>query len=383
MTRIDHPGVRRMKPFADTFFATMTARANEFDAINLGQGFPDWDGPQRMLEIAQEQIARGNNQYAPARGFPSLREAISRQRSRRYGQTYDPATEILVTVGATEALAASVLGLVEPGNDVIVFEPYYDAYVADIAIADANRLTVPLVPDGDTWAIDTTAFEDAITDKTALVIVNTPHNPTGAVLDLTEFSRICVEHDLIVISDEAYEYLTFDGIEHKPTASYPGMRDRTITIGSAAKTFAVTGWKTGWALAPAPLIDAIARVKQFMSFVGMSAVQPAVAYALDNEESVITEQTRMLQTNRDMLSTTLLDAGLNPHSSNGTYFLIADAHTDATNFCMDLPRTHGIAAVPVSAFTDAIEPWNTQVRFSFAKSPAVIEKAARRLSKGF
>ncbi len=381
--RLDHPGVARLSEFGDTIFATMSKLATEHDAVNLGQGFPDASGPPRMLEIAREEIAAGNNQYAPGRGMPVLLDAISVQRRRDYGLDYDPDTEILVTVGATEGIAATVLGLVEPGEEVIVFEPYYDAYAAAIALAGARRVAVPLVADGDTWAIDADAFEAAATERTALVIINNPHNPTGSVLDLGEFARVCREHDLTVLSDEAYEYLVYDGRTHVPVASLEGMRERTVTVASAAKSFNVTGWKTGWAMAPAPLIDAVTAAKQYLSYVGVTPVQPAVAHGLLHEREWVRGMVDSLQVRRDLLSGLLVDAGLTVHPSAGTYFLIADTgtpDTDGVTWCTDLIAEKGVAAIPVEVFADDKAAWRSKVRFTFCKSEENIREAGRRLS---
>ena len=316
--------VERLRPFAETVFATMTAKAVEFEAVNLGQGFPDTGGPAAMLERAQREIAAGNNQYAPGRGVAELRRAIAAQRERDYGQSFDPDTEVLVTVGATEAIAASVLGLVEPGSEVIVLDPSYDAYGAAIALAGAHRVSVPLVADGASWRVDEDALEASVTDRTAMVIVNSPHNPTGAQLDLVGVARVCVRHDLLALSDEVYEHLLYDGRVHRPLALEDGMRERTVTVSSAAKTFSATGWKTGWAMAPAPLLDGVHKAKQFLTFVGATPFQPAVAYALDNEDEWVSRQAESLGRRRTLLTEGLEEAGFRVHASHGTYFLVAE-----------------------------------------------------------
>lgn len=378
--------VERLQPFGETIFATMTANAVTHNAINLGQGFPDTDGPARMLAIAREQIAAGNNQYGPGRGLPELRAAVARQQERRYGLRYDAAAEVLVTVGATEAITATVLGLVEPGSEVIVIEPYYDAYAAAIALSGARRIAVPLRQDGDTWALDADAIRAAVTDKTALIVINNPHNPTGSVFDAAQLgalAEIAVDFDLPVLSDEVYEYLTFDGVAHTPLAGLPGMRDRTITVSSAAKTFNVTGWKTGWALAAPKLLDAVLSAKQFLTYVGATPFQPAVAHALNHEETWVESMVRQLAQNRDQLSGALSQAGFQVHSSPGTYYVVADiaplGYTDGTEFCLQLPERTGVAAIPVQAFTDQPGPWQTKVRFAFCKRPEVIAAAVSRL----
>ncbi|GAB3597614.1 putative N-succinyldiaminopimelate aminotransferase DapC [Corynebacterium faecale] len=374
--------VDRLRPFGETIFATMTQKATDAGAINLGQGFPDEDGPRSMLEIATQQILDGNNQYSAGRGDPLLRSAIAEDRYRRFKVEYDPGTEVLITVGATEAISASVLGLVEPGEEVIVFEPYYDAYAAAIALAGATRVAVPLKEDGDTWALDIDALHAAVTKKTAMIIVNSPHNPTGSVFSkrsLEALAGIARAYDLLVLSDEVYEHLTFNKIEHTAVASLPGMWDRTITVSSAAKTFNVTGWKTGWALAPAPILDAIIRAKQFMSYVGATPFQPAVAHAVVNEKPWINQMRKNLQTKRDVLSEALTHAGVKVHASHGTYFVVADiGNRDGAEFCFDLIERVGVAAIPVQAFVDNPEQWSSKVRFAFCKKEDTMLAAAER-----
>lgn len=375
--------VRRLREFGETVFATMTARATEFDAVNLGQGFPDSDGPPRMLEIACEEIRSGNNQYGPGRGLPVLREAVAAQRSRDHGIGYDPDTEVLITVGATEAISATVLGLVEPGSEVIVLEPYYDAYAAAIALAGARRVAVPLAADGATWTVDVDAVRAAITSDTAMLIINSPHNPTGSVFGrdvLTELAAVCVEHDLLVLSDEVYENLIFDAT-HTAVASLPGMWERTVTVSSAAKSWNVTGWKTGWALAPAPLLDAVVTAKQFMSYVGATPFQPAVAHALNHEQEWLRGMVAELATGRDILVAGLREAGLQVHDTSGTYFVVADIGEsgDGLQFCLDLPERIGVAAIPVQVFCDDPGPWRSKVRFAFGKQHGTLHRGVERL----
>lgn len=375
--------VRRLREFGETVFATMTARATEFDAVNLGQGFPDSDGPPRMLEIACEEIRSGNNQYGPGRGLPVLREAVAAQRSRDHGIGYDPDTEVLITVGATEAISATVLGLVEPGSEVIVLEPYYDAYAAAIALAGARRVAVPLAADGATWTVDVDAVRAAITSDTAMLIINSPHNPTGSVFGrdvLTELAAVCVEHDLLVLSDEVYENLIFDAT-HTAVASLPGMWERTVTVSSAAKSWNVTGWKTGWTLAPAPLLDAVVTAKQFMSYVGATPFQPAVAHALNHEQEWLRGMVAELATGRDILVAGLREAGLQVHDTSGTYFVVADIGEsgDGLQFCLDLPERIGVAAIPVQVFCDDPGPWRSKVRFAFGKRHETLHRGVERL----
>ncbi|MFF0630985.1 pyridoxal phosphate-dependent aminotransferase [Nocardia sp. NPDC004151] len=383
------PTVARLQPFASTIFAEMTELAVRHGAVNLGQGFPDSDGPAGMLEVARQAIADGFNQYPPGRGVPALRQAIAADRARRYGTHYDPDSQVLVTVGATEAIAATVLGLVEPGDDVVLIEPYYDSYAAAIALAGARRRTARLVPDGDGFALDLDSLRAAITPKTRLLLVNSPHNPTGTVLsraDLTAIAELAVEHDLYVMSDEAYEHLCYNGHEHISLSTLPGMFERTIVISSAAKTFSVTGWKIGWACAPAPLLDAVLAAKQFLTFVGGGPFQPAVAHALDHEQQWVAALRDTLAEKRLRLSAALSEAGFGVKRSDGTYFVCADitplGASDAYAFCRELPERLGVAAVPVSVFADDKAAWNHLVRFTFCKKEETIAEGVRRLRAG-
>ncbi|TSD96606.1 pyridoxal phosphate-dependent aminotransferase [Skermania sp. ID1734] len=379
--------VARLRPFASTIFAEMTELAVAHNAVNLGQGFPDTDGPAQMLEVARQAIADGLNQYPPGSGMPVLREAISRDRARRYGREYDPDSQVLVTVGATEAISAALLGLVEAGDEVVLIEPYYDSYAAAVAMAGAQRRTARLVRDGDGFALDHDSLRAAITPRTRMLVLNSPHNPTGAVLSATDIETVAalaIEHDLVVLSDEVYEHLVFDGHQHHSVSMLPGMFERTIVVSSAAKTFSVTGWKTGWALGPADLIAAVRTAKQFMTFVAGGPFQPAVAYALDNEQQWIADSRKQLQANRDLLTAALRGHGLDVHRSDGTYFLCADivaASADGLEFCRWLPQHIGVAAVPVSVFTDNPGPWKSLVRFAFCKQEHVLTEAVRRLAR--
>lgn len=380
------PTVARLRPFASTIFAEMTELAVRHGAVNLGQGFPDSDGPAGMLEVARQAIADGFNQYPPGRGVPALRQAIAADRARRYGTHYDPDSQVLVTVGATEAIAATVLGLVEPGQEVVLIEPYYDSYAAAIAMAGAQRRTARLVPDGDGFALDLDSLRAAITPNTRLLMVNSPHNPTGAVLsraDLTAIARLAIEHDLIVMSDEAYEHLYFDGHQHISISTLPGMAERTVVISSAAKTFSVTGWKIGWACAPAPLLDAVLAAKQFLTFVGGGPFQPAVAHALQNEQQWVAALRDTISEKRLRLSAALREAGFGVKRSDGTYFVCADitplGATDAYAFCRELPARLGVAAVPVSVFADDKASWNHLIRFTFCKKEETLAEGVRRL----
>lgn len=373
--------VRRLQPFGETIFATMSAAAAKHKAINLGQGFPDTDGPPRMLEIAQREIARGNNQYAPGKGVESLRAAVANSR----GVDID---EVLITVGATEAISATVLGLVEPGSEVIVFDPYYDAYAAAIALAGAQRVSVPLRQVDKTWDLDPAAFESAITDNTSMVIVNSPHNPTGSVFTreaLEEFARICVKYDLDVLSDEVYEHLVFDDNQHTRVSELPGMKNRTVTSSSAAKSFNATGWKTGWAIATPELLDAVVKAKQFMTYVGPTPFQPAIAHAINNEGAWLRRMVESLSVGKNILADGLRNAGLEVFDTAGTYFIVADVSPlgfdDSTDYCMGLPELQGVAAIPLAGFSDHKEQWKSLVRFAFCKRHDVLREASERLAQ--
>lgn len=384
--------VSRLEPYATTIFAEMSALAARIGAVNLGQGFPDEDGPPAMLEAARSAITDGVNQYPPGPGIPALREAIAGQRARKYGIDYDPDTEVLVTVGATEAIAAAVLGLVEPGSDVVLLEPFYDSYSPVVAMAGARRVSVSLVPDGRGFALDADALRRAITPATRALIVNSPHNPTGTVFtesELAEIARIAVQADLLVISDEVYEHLVFAERTHRPLAAFEGMAERTITISSAAKMFNCTGWKIGWACGPAELLAGVRAAKQYLSYVGGAPFQPAVALALNTEDAWVAALRATMQARRDRLTAGLRGIGFEVHDSFGTYFLCADprplGYDDSTAFCAELPHRAGVAAIPLSAFcvsgSEATAPdvWNHLVRFTFVKREDTIDEAIRRL----
>ncbi|UXA12795.1 pyridoxal phosphate-dependent aminotransferase [Mycobacterium sp. SMC-8] len=382
--------VRRLQPYAVTIFAEMSALAARVGAVNLGQGFPDEDGPDSMLKVAQNAIAAGVNQYPPGLGAASLRQAIADQRTRRYGTEYDPDTEVLVTVGATEAIASAVLGLVEPGSEVLLIEPFYDSYSPVIAMAGCHRRAVPMRRDGLGFAIDIDGLRAAVTPRTRALIVNSPHNPTGAVAsddELRALAELAVTADLLVITDEVYEHLVFDGREHRPLANYPGMADRTITISSAGKMFNATGWKIGWACGPRDLIAGVRAAKQYLSYVGGAPFQPAVAHALDTEDAWVDALCATFQDRRDRLGSALSDIGFEVHDSQGTYFLCADprplGYPDSTAFCADLPEKVGVAAIPMSAFCDPgaahADAWKHLVRFAFCKRDETLDEAIRRL----
>ena len=382
--------VERLRPYAVNVFAAMSALAAEVGAVNLGQGFPDEDGPPAMLEAARQAITDGVNQYPPGPGIAALREAIAAQRARRYRVDFNPDSEVLVTVGASEAIAAAVLGLVEPGSEVLLIEPFFDTYSPVIAMAGSRRVGVPLVADGRGFCLDVDAVRAAITPSTRAIIVNSPHNPTGTVLDddeLRALAGVAVEADLLVIAAEVYEHLVFDGRRHLPISTYPGMAERTVTISSAAKMFNCTGWKIGWACGPADLIAGVRAAKQYLSYVGGAPFQPAVAYALDNEDAWVESLRRSLQAKRDTLAAALTGIGFEVHDSAGTFFLCADPRPlgfrDSATFCAELPRRVGVAAIPMSAFCDPdhaqANEWNHLVRFAFCKRHETLDEAIRRL----
>jgi N-succinyldiaminopimelate aminotransferase len=366
----------------------MTALATRTGAVNLGQGFPDTDGPPSMLVAAKAAISDGINQYPPGPGRPELRAAIAEHRAR-YGTVYDPDTEILVTVGATEAITATLLALVEAGDEVIVIEPYYDSYAAAVAMAGATRRVVGLRED-DTGrlGLDLAALRAAITPSTKAILLNSPHNPTGTVFtrdELTAVAALCVEHDLIAITDEVYEHLTYDDVVHIPLATLPGMAGRTVSISSAGKTFNCTGWKIGWACGCAELIAAVRAAKQFITFVGGAPFQPAVALALRTELDWVSDLRASLQAKRDRLVEGLTEAGFAVRPSLGTYFVCADVRplgfADGAELCWALPERIGVAAVPVQVFTDHPDSWRHLVRFAFCKRDEVLDEALRRLHK--
>ena len=383
--------VERLRPYSVNVFAAMSALATEVGAVNLGQGFPDEDGPAAMLEIARQAISDGVNQYPPGPGIAPLRQAIAAQRDRHYGQQFDPDSEVLVTVGASEAIAAAVLGLVEPGSEVLLIEPFFDTYSPVIAMAGSRRVSAPLVRNGRGFALDVDAVRAAITPATRAIIVNSPHNPTGMVLgddDLRAMAELAVEADLMVISDEVYEHLVFDGRRHLPIATYPGMAERTVTISSAAKMFNCTGWKIGWACGPADLIAGVRAAKQYLSYVGGAPFQPAVAYALNNEDAWVDSLRNSLEAKRDKLAAALTGIGFDVHDSAGTFFLCADPRplgfADSATFCAELPRRVGVAAIPMSAFCNPDstrgEQWNHLARFAFCKRDETLDEAIRRLT---
>jgi N-succinyldiaminopimelate aminotransferase len=380
------PGKPSLAPFGTTIFAEMTALATEHRAVNLGQGFPDTDGPREMLDAAKAAIDGGRNQYPPGPGVPELLDAIAVHQSRFYGLTVDPRSEVLVTVGATEAIAATILALCEPGDEVVTFEPYYDSYAASIALAGAVRRTSVLrFPD---FAVDEESLRAAFSLRTRMVLLNTPHNPTGKVFTRAELDLICSlarEFDAWVVTDEVYEHLVFDGATHVPVATLPEMWERTLTISSSGKTFSATGWKVGWVSGPAAAVAAVRAVKQFLTFVGSGPFQPAVALALGLDDAVYAGLSSSLEAKRDLLVAGLQSAGLEVSVPGGTYFVVADAAplgaVDALAFCRELPARAGVVGVPVSVFHDDVDAGRTLVRFAFCKKDEVLREAVERLSR--
>ena len=367
-----------------TIFAEMSALALATQSVNLGQGFPDTDGPAFMLEEARAAIAGGMNQYPPGRGILPLRQAIAAHSSRKYGLSYDPETEVLVTTGATEALASSIMAFVNPGDEVIALEPFYDSYAASIELAGGRRVGVALF--GPDFKLDHAELAAAFTSKTKALLINTPHNPTGAVLDRADLSMIAqlaVQHDIVVICDEVYEHLTFDDAEHLPLATFPGMRERTVRISSAGKTFAATGWKIGWALATTELINEVTAVKQFLSYVSGGPFQPAVARALDDGDEWVEKARLDLQDRRDQFAGGLRSVGLKPLVPRGTYFMSTDVqalgYSDGVEFCRELPGRCGVVAIPHQVFYDRAEAGKPYVRWAFCKQEQVLDEAIRRL----
>ena len=373
--------VERMRGFGTTIFAEMSALAVQTGSVNLGQDFPDTDGPASLLDAAVDAIRTGHNQYPPGPGVPELRAAIARHGQRSYGLEYDADSEVLVTAGATEAIAAAVMALAGPGDEVVMFEPYYDSYAACVALGGATRRTVTLHRGESGWSFAPADLADAISPRTRAILLNTPHNPTGKVFSRAELDMIAEHarrHAITVIADEVYEHLTFDGHEHIPIATLPGMRERTVTIGSAGKSFNVTGWKIGWACAPPALLAATRTVKQFLTYVSGAPFQPAVAHALDNEMPWVTGLCAQLQAQRDQLCDGLAELGFDVVRPQATYFATVDVHTDAVAFCRELPHRAGVVAIPSSVFYDSAAG-DSYVRVAFYKRPEVIAEALTRL----
>ncbi|MGH9086875.1 MAG: pyridoxal phosphate-dependent aminotransferase [Acidimicrobiales bacterium] len=378
-----HGLVERMQPFTTTVFAEMSQLAEETGSINLGQGFPDTDGPGLVLDAAAAAIRAGANQYPPGAGVGVLRAAVAVHQRDCYGLDYDPEDEILVTAGATEGIAASLLALCEPGDEVVLFEPFYDSYPACVAMAGAVARVVPLRPPD--WTFDPDELAAAVTPRTRLVLCNSPHNPTGKVFgpdELGVIARLCCERDLLALTDEVYEHLVFDG-RHVPLATLPGMATRTVTLSSGGKTFSVTGWKVGWACGPAPLVAAVRAVKQFLTYAGGTPFQHAVAAGLAAAPGLVEPLCRALADQRDLLCDGLEKVGLRVYRPAATYFVMTDVASigeeDGIAFCRSLPARCGVVAVPSAVFYRQPEEGASLVRWAFCKRPEVLGAALARL----
>jgi N-succinyldiaminopimelate aminotransferase len=377
------PSCGRLTPFATTIFAEMTALAVATGSVNLGQGFPDTDGPAEIAEVAVAAIRAGQNQYPPGPGLPALRAAVADHQRRHYGLEYDPDGEVLVTTGATEGIAAALIGLCEPGDEVVMFQPFYDSYAACVAMAGAVAKMVTLrAPD---WSFDPDELRAAVSGRTRLLLLNSPHNPTGKVFsraELGEVARVCREHGLVAVTDEVYEHLVYDG-EHVPLATLEGMRERTVSLSSAGKTFSFTGWKIGWACGPAELVARARAAKQFLTFATGTPFQHAVAAGLAAGERLVTPLRESLRERRDLLCDGFESLGLAVYRPAATYFATTDVASigedDAVRFCRELPARCGVVAVPASAFYRDPEPGRTLVRWAFCKRPEVLREALVRL----
>ena len=374
----------RLAGIRPTIFTEMSALAVRTDAINLGQGFPDVDGPASVVEAAVEALRAGRNQYAPGSGVPELREAVVEHQERHYGLTWDPASEVTVSTGATEAIAAALLGLVDPRDEVVVLEPYYDSYTAMIQMAGGVRRPVTLrAPD---FRVEREALEAAVGPRAKLLLVNSPHNPTGRVLDAEEralIAEVAQANDLVVVTDEVYEHLTFDGHAHVPLATLPGMAERTLTISSAGKTFSFTGWKVGWVTGPAELVRAVEGAKQWLSFSSGAPLQPAIAHALRQEEGFHVALAAELAEKRDRLCAGLRQLDVDVHVPQGTYFVTTDVrrygHADSRAFCLALPERAGVVAIPSQVFYDDLDEGRHLVRWAFCKDTGLIDAGIERL----
>jgi N-succinyldiaminopimelate aminotransferase len=378
----------RVSGLGTTIFAEMSALAVRVGAVNLGQGFPDTDGPESVREAAVAAIRGGRNQYAPGIGIPELRAAVAEHQRRFYGLELDPDREVVITTGATEAIAAALLGLVDPGDEVVALEPYYDSYVAGIQMAGGVRRPITLRPPD--FRLDLDELRGVVTPRARVLLLNSPHNPTGAVLtrdELEAVAAIAIEHDLVVVTDEVYEHLTFDGARHIPIATLPGMYDRTVTISSGGKTFSFTGWKVGWATGPAPLVSAVNAAKQFLTYTSGAPLQPAIAAALALDDDFYTRAAAELQARRDQLCDGLESLGFAVFRPQGTYFATTDVrpmgYDDGVEFCRALPERAGVVAIPHQVFYDDIPAGRPLVRWAFAKTQSTLTEALHRLTRAF
>jgi N-succinyldiaminopimelate aminotransferase len=386
------PLTGRLSGFGTTIFAEMSALALQTDSINLGQGFPDTDGPREVLDAAVAAIRTGVNQYPPGPGIAALRQAIAEHQRRFYGLDIDPDGEVLVTAGATEALAGALLGMLDAGDEVVVFEPMYDSYQACIALADAIARPVVLRPgvgaDGQ-YGFDRDELRAAFSSRTKLVLLNTPHNPTGKVFtrdELTFIGELAEEFDAIVVTDEVYEHLVFSGAEHVPMATLPGMAARTLTISSGGKTFNTTGWKVGWACGPPALVDATKTAKQFLTYVNGAPFQPAIAVGLGLPDQFFIDLAADLEAKRDHLFAGLVAAGFTAYRPEATYFTTVDIRPvapdgDGFAFCRAMPERIGVVAIPNQVFYANQEHGRHLVRFACCKRLDVIDAAVERLAR--
>lgn len=380
--------VPRMEEHRASIFAEMSGLATKVGAINLGQGFPDTDGPATLMQTAMDAIRDGRgNQYPPAHGLPELREAIADHQMRFYGLDVDAVAGVVVGTGASEVLQSALMALVDEGDEVVMFEPWFDIYGAGISLARGVRVGVPL--NGPGLRPDLARLRAAITPRTRLLLLNSPHNPTGTVLtqeELEGIAAIAIEHDLIVVSDEAYEHLWFPGHPHIPLATLPGMFERTITVGSGGKSFSFTGWKVGWASGPADLIAAVRVVRQHLSYVSSGPFQYAMAAGLRLPDSYFTDFRADLVDKRDLLTSGLSELGFGILPSEGTYFLTTDVrplgYADGLEFCRDIPERAGVVAIPHQALCDDPQVGAPYVRWAFCKRPSVLQEALERLARG-
>lgn len=385
------PLVERMRPWVSSIFAEMAALAAETGAVNLGQGSPDGGTPPDLVEAAVEALRCGHNQYPPGAGLVSLREAVARHQQRHYGLEVDPGDGVVITMGASEALVASILAFCDPGDEVVTFEPWFDLYGAAVALAGAVKRSVPLRPvAGGGYGFDPEELRASVGPRTRMLLLNTPHNPTGKVFtaeELEQVAAVCRDADLVAVTDEVYEHLTYDGRHHVPLATLPGMADRTVTVSSAGKTFSVTGWKVGWASGDPRLVSAVRAVKQHITYSGGTPFHHAVAAVLDRDAELVAPLRESLQGRRDRLAEGLATAGFDVRTSEGTYFITADAApvgaTDGLEFCRSLPTTAGVVAVPNVVFYDDAEVGRTLVRFACCQRDEAIDDAVARLVAAF